>query len=211
VRVATPETDAAWTRRACEATSRTLERQVAAAALGSAPPADPTATPGPARVTLRFEMSAADADVLRHTLARLRLDGGFGEDVEGGALLAETARRIGHDLDRRAAAGDDAPAASAPTAERFRVSIRRCPDCESAHVGDPQAPHHVEATDAACAECDAEVIDETAPPARRTHAVPPATRPRVFDRNGHRRAMPCCRKRQWLDLHHIRPELTGRA
>jgi hypothetical protein len=78
-------------------------------------------------------------------------------------------------------------------------------------VGDPQAPHHVEATDAACAECDAEVIDETAPPARRTHAVPPATRPRVFDRNGHRRAMPCCRKRQWLDLHHIRPELTGRA
>jgi hypothetical protein len=188
VRIATPETDAAWTQRACESTSRTLERQVAAAGLGSPPPDDPTLTPGPARVTLRFEMSAAHADVLRHALARLRLEGGFGDDVDDGLLLAEMARRTAHDLDRDATAGDDANAAPAPTAERFRVSIHRCPTCESTHMGDPQAPHGADPTDAACAECDAEVLDETAPLVRLTHAIPPATRRRVL---AGRRQTPC--------------------
>jgi hypothetical protein len=209
VRVATPETDAAWTQRACESTSRTLERQVAAASLGSPPPEGPALTPGPARVTLRFEMSAASADVLRFVLARLRLEGGFGDDVDNGLLLAEMARRIAHDLDLNAAARNDANAAPAPTAERFRVSIHRCPDCENAHVGDPQARHHVDATDAACAECDAEVLDETAPRLRLTHTIPPATRRRVFERDGHRCAVPYCRNRLWLDLHHIRPRHAG--
>jgi hypothetical protein len=124
VRVATPETDAAWTQRACESTSRTLERQVAAAGFGSPPPDDPTLAPAPARVTLRFEMSAANAEVLRHALARLRLDGGFGDDVDDGQLLAEMARRIAHDLDREAAAGDDAnaPPAPPPSGSGFRFT-----------------------------------------------------------------------------------------
>jgi hypothetical protein len=205
IRVATTETDAAWTQRACESTSRTLERQGAAATPGSPPPDDPTLTPGPARLTLRFEMSAAQAEVLRHTLARLRLDGGFGDDVDDGLLLAEMARRIAHDLD--AAASEDTT--SAPTAERFRVSIHRCPSCENTHVGDPRAPHQTDTTDAACAECDAEVLDETAPGQRLTHAIPPATRRRVIERDGHRCAVPYCRNRLWLDLHHIRPRHAG--
>jgi hypothetical protein len=92
-RVATPETDAAWTTRALETTNRALERQVAAAQRGDAPPADPDAEPGPARVRVTVAMSAADADVLAAAFARLRLDGGFGTDVENGTLLAEMARR----------------------------------------------------------------------------------------------------------------------
>jgi hypothetical protein len=42
-RIATPETDAAWTHRASETTNRALERQVAAAQRGDAPPPDPRA------------------------------------------------------------------------------------------------------------------------------------------------------------------------
>jgi hypothetical protein len=42
-----------------------------------------------------------------------------------------------------------------------------------------------------------------------THAIPPATRRRVFERDGHRCAVPYCRNRLWLDLHHIRPRHAG--
>jgi 5-methylcytosine-specific restriction endonuclease McrA len=67
-------------------------------------------------------------------------------------------------------------------------------------------PEH---TDLACAECDAEVLDLTAPKPRLTHAIPPATRRKVFEQHGHRCAVPHCRNRLWLDLHHIRPRSQG--
>jgi glucose/arabinose dehydrogenase len=61
-----------------------------------------------------------------------------------------------------------------PTAERFRVSIDHCPNCEDTpDVGDPQSPEH---TNLACAECDAEMLDLKAAKPRLTHAIPLATR-----------------------------------
>jgi hypothetical protein len=197
-RVATPDTDAAWTERACVSTSRVLERQVAAARRGETPPPDPAALPASPRVLLRFDVSAADAEVIRATLARLRLQGGFGADCDDGVLLADLARSALIDLEQ-------AP----PTAERFRVSIHHCPSCESTHLGDPQAPHASDHTDLACAECDAEMLDLTVPKPRLTHAIPPATRRKVFEQHGHRCAVPHCRNRLWLDLHHIRPRSQG--
>jgi hypothetical protein len=91
------------------------------------------------------------------------------------------------------------------------VTLHRCPDCEKTHVGDPAAPNRADATDLACAECDAEVLDLTKPdPAPRLkHGIPPATRRRVFEQYGHRCAVPHCRNRLWLDLHHIRPRAAG--
>ncbi len=204
-RVATPDTDAAWTERACVSTSRVLERQVAAARRGEPPPDDPTAMPGSPRVTLRFELSAGDAEVVRATLARLRLLGGFGTDCDDGVLLADLARNALAVIDE----APDGAGATPPTAERFRVSIHHCPDCENAHVGDPKAPHAVENTYLACAECDAEVLDLRASTPRLTHAIPPATRRKVFEQHDHRCAVPHCRNRLWLDLHHIRPRHAG--
>jgi hypothetical protein len=208
-RIATPETDAAWTRRASETTNRALERQVAAAQRGDAPPPDPHAEPGPARVRVTVSMSAADADVLAAAFARLRLDGGFGADVENGTLLAEMARRMLAVLEADRTEATATP--DAPTAERFRVTLHLCPDCEKTHVGDRSAPNRADPTDLACAECDAEHLDLTKPdPAPRlTHAIPPATRRRVFEQYGHRCAVPHCRNRLWLDLHHIRPRAAG--
>ncbi|MCK6572739.1 HNH endonuclease [Myxococcota bacterium] len=208
-RVATSETDAAWTTRALETTNRALERQVAAARSGDAPPADPRAEPGPARVRVTVTLSAADAEVLTAAFARLRLDGGFGTDVENGTLLAEMARRTLAVLE--AAAADPENGAGAPTAERFRVTLHHCPDCEKTHVCDPTAPNRADATDLACAGCDAEHLDLTQsdPAPRLKHAIPPATRRRVFEQFGHRCAVPHCRNRLWLDLHHIRPRAAG--
>jgi hypothetical protein len=205
-RVATPDTDAAWTERACASTSRVLERQVAAARRGDTPPDNPAALPGSPRVTLRFDLSAADAEVVRATLARLRLQGGFGTGCDDGVLLADLARNALIAMEK-----DPAATEAPPTAERFRVSIHHCPACENTYVGDPQAPRAVEHTDLACAECDAEVLDLTAPaPAPRlAHAIPPATRRKVFEEHEHRCAVPHCRNRLWLDLHHIRPRHAG--
>ena len=201
-RVATPDTDAAWTERACASTSRVLERQVAAARRGDPPPPDPAALPASPRVTLRFDLSAADAETLRAALARLRLSGGFGPDCDDGVLLADLARNALHAMEQR-------PAREPPTAERYRVSIHHCPTCERTHVGDPQAPHAAEPTDLACAECDAEVLDLTAPKPRLSHAIPPATRRQIFEQHGHRCAVPHCRNLMWLDLHHVRPRHAG--
>jgi hypothetical protein len=53
-------------------------------------------------VTLRFDVSAADAEVIRATLARLRLQGGFGADCDDGVLLADLARNALVDLEQRA-------------------------------------------------------------------------------------------------------------
>ena len=197
-RVATPDTDAAWTERACVSTSRVLERQVAAVRRGDTPPPDPAALPASPRMTLRFDVSAADAEVIRATLARLRLQAGFGADCDDGVLLADLARNALIKMEQ-----------VPPTAERFRVSIHHCPSCEKTHVGDPQAPSDPDHTDVACAECDAEILDLTAPKPRLTHAIPPATRRKVFEQHGHRCAVPHCRNRLWLDLHHIRPRSLG--
>ena len=153
------------------------------------------------RVTVT--MSAADADVLAAAFARLRLDGGFGTDVENGTLLAEMARRTVAVIEA------DAAAAEAPVAERFRVTLHHCPACGKTHVGDPEARQHADATDLACAECDAEYLDLTGPTPRLQHAIPPATRRRVFEQYDHRCAVPHCRNRRWLDLHHIRPRAEG--
>lgn len=202
VRVATPETDAAWNERACATTSRELERDVAAARKGDLPPEATGPLLGPARVALRFDMSAAEAEAVRAALSRLRLRGGLGPEADDGALLADLAR---HALQTMESLDDRA----APTAERYRVTIRHCPDCQATHVGHPEEPHAAEHTDCACAECDAEVLDLTVAKPRLRHAVPPATRRKVFEQHGHRCAVPHCRNRLWLDLHHIRPRHAG--
>jgi hypothetical protein len=108
-------------------------------------------------VTLRFDVSAADAEVIRATLARLRLQGGFGADCDDGVLLADLARN-----------GLVEEEQLPPTAEGFRVSIHHCPRCEDTHLGDPQAPSAPEHTGLACAKCDAQVLNLTAPRPRLT-------------------------------------------
>lgn len=197
VRVATPETDSAWTSRAVVATNRDLERQVSAARPGEPPPAEDTWRAGPARVRLSLELDAAQAETLGAALVRLRHEGGFGPDAGDGLLLVEMARAALLQMDTAA------EASGAPAAERYRITVRHCPTCERAHVGDRDATPEVLAE----AACDAERLEKSGVPL--SHVVPPATRRRVLERHGHRCAVPHCRNRLWVDLHHIRPRSLG--
>src|SRR5688500_18972257 len=120
-RVATAETDAAWTERAMHSDSRTLEKLVAQANPGD-PPAEPgQATPGPARVKVTFELEAADAELLWRAFRLQRQAGEHGPETSdgGGPLLAALA---GHFLTAP-------PVEGTPSPERFRVVLDHCPSC----------------------------------------------------------------------------------
>ena len=130
VRIATPETEAAWVERAIRTNSRSIERDVAASPFGALPP-DGASTPdaAPARRRVVFEMEAADAETLLQALALLRARGDIDRhEVEDGALLAALARAA---IQR--AESDDA----SPTGERYRVVLQSCPVCSATRAIPP--------------------------------------------------------------------------
>jgi len=206
VRVATGETDAAWTERALSATSRELERQVAACREGEPPPASEDVPLRPARVRMTFTLESADAQVLTRALKvlRRRLETGSDEDDDG-ALLAEMARRV---LAEPVESSGETAASDQPVPpERHRVVLELCPRCQGARAGEHAVSEEVlgEAT------CDAEVVDLRPGPGqgRLTHQVPPARRRAVLHGHGTRCAVPYCRSTLWLDVHHILPRVAG--
>ena len=197
LRVLTADNEAAWVEAARTRSSRELEHAVASSLVGEAPPhvGSPKA---PARVRVVFTLDTVDAEVLRAALAQVRAATGVSrEDVDDGALLASLARRALHDAD----------AASAPTAERYRVVVAHCPDC-----GRTEGPT-AELTDTAVREaaCDAELVDLGPGPdhGHRARTVPPAVRRAVLHRDGARCRVPGCTNHLWLDQHHVVPRSVG--
>lgn len=203
-KVATPETDAAWTDRASQATSRELEALVARTPAGAVPPAEgEPAAARPRRRRLVYELDAADAELVERALRTLRLAGEHGPETSASDLLVEMARRL--------LASEVADAVPAPPAagERYRVVLHTCATCgQDPHVGGSGDP-----ISRVIAECDSERVD--ARPGREavdlTHVVPPAVRRRVLHRHGERCAVPYCRNRQFLDIHHVVPRAAGRT
>jgi 5-methylcytosine-specific restriction endonuclease McrA len=191
VGVATSATESAWLERALALTSRDLERHVRSAR-GGLPPSEEEVEKGPARVRLVIEMDAADAEVLRDAMALLRgLTGDGADAVDDGSLLAEMARRVVH----------DAEPGESPTGERYVTVLEHCPRCRhTAGVDSEVTDTHV-----GLAGCDGEVV-EMRPGPERGHAsktIPPAVRRAVLLRDRHRCAVPGCRNRIWVNLHHV--------
>ena len=123
VRVATPETEAAWSERVLEVGARRLEREVAACKPGDLPPAiDDIELPS--RVVLRFDVATGDAMVVRKALAVLRAQAGTGDgagdDADDGVLLASLAR-----IALRESHCEERPMPE----ERYRVVLQECPTC----------------------------------------------------------------------------------
>lgn len=211
IKVATPETDSEWVTRARTATSRDLEALVAHTRPGEKPP-DPRTqlSRGPVRSVLRFELDVADADIVRRALRLLRLEGEHGVETSDAQLLTEMARRL--------LASENAPQVPAPAAAdaRYRVVVHTGrSDAAVPQVGDTE----VDTATAEMTACDAELL--TVGPAsadaagvnegsdRLTHVVTPAVRRRVIHRFGDRCAVPYCRCRQFLDIHHVVPRSQG--
>lgn len=190
MRVATPANEAAWVERASGLRSRDLERHVSQARDGQPPPFDEVGK-GPSRRRLVFDLDAQDADVIRAALAALRAAANVSDrEIEDGALLAEMARRVLHDLHGE----------QAPTAERYRTVLERCPDCALTTGLDAE----VNETHVGMARCDGETQEMDEP--RRGYlrrGVPPATRRAVLHRDRQWCAVPACSNTLWLDVHHV--------
>ncbi len=188
LRVATPETDAAWTEAAATRTSRDLEALVRAERVD----AD---LKEPARKRLVLTLDAADAERIAVWLAAQRA--ATPDQVDDGALLAALCTA---DLERM-------PDADAPSGERYRVHVQRCDHCQHETCPD----HELSEEAAGEAACDAEVVDLTGGPhhGRLTRAIPPRVRRAVLGAYGGCCGIPGCRNRLWVDVHHIVARALG--
>src|SRR5436190_2131456 len=90
IRVATPDTEAAWIVHAKEVSCRVLEHDIARSQIGDLPPGGPVVPePKPARRRIVIEMEAADAEIYFQFLVQARLRAQLNEEeVEDGVLVA---------------------------------------------------------------------------------------------------------------------------
>jgi hypothetical protein len=193
VRVATPETEAAWTEIARTVTNRVLECAIAAAEDGL-PPTHVALEdlPGPVRMTIRLDRESAE--ILHATLTWLRSSSGItAKDLDDGQLLALMAQRL----------LADANPVTAPSPDRARFVVVNAAGVDRA---DPvQAELHAEA------RCDAQVVEMAHGPERghASHTIPPATRRAVLYRDNRQCQVPDCTNRMWLDIHHVEHRADG--
>ena len=196
-RVATPDTDAAWTELAATSPSRVVERAVRDARNAAADP-----HVGAALTRVVVQCTASEAETLRALLQWMRgraaLSGEDDEAVRDGALLAMAAQRLMH----------DAPPAEAPTSERHRIVLAHCPDCRQTTT-----LHGAPADDTTVLEarCSGDVVDLRPGPKQGylTSTIPPATRRAVLLRDLLQCRVPGCTNCIWIDLHHVRPRHWG--
>ena len=193
VRVATPDTDRAWTERAKTESARVIERDVSMARRGEGPTeGKPDPLKKPARTRVTFEMETADAEILRAALAVLRGQSNLNAaEVEDGALLAAMARQVIH----------QAEPPDSPTGERYQIVLHECVRCRE--ISSPTA--EVSDTIAAESACDAVIVDMRPGPKQghATRAIAPALRRKLEFRAGHACEIPDCSCRLWLDIHHV--------
>jgi hypothetical protein len=192
-RVADRHSAAAWVEFALQATSREIEQRIRKAAPGDTPDEAATReddTRG-ARVRLVIECEAPDAAVIASAMAAVRAQ--CVDPIDDGAALAMIAR---HSLE--APQKQEKPLSGEP----YRVVLRHCPECERTTTVDGEVVSDTIASEAAC---DCEVIDLLPGPhlGHLTRAIPETLRRRVLDRDDWKCAVPHCRNRHWIDVHHL--------
>jgi 5-methylcytosine-specific restriction endonuclease McrA len=88
----------------------------------------------------------------------------------------------------------------------YQILIQRCPDCEAASVPTSRGDRRISRAQLETALCDAKLKREGE---RNTSTLPPRVRKRALERDRHRCAMPGCRSRHFLHVHHIRAREDG--
>ena len=189
------DNEADWVERAKGIPVRELERQVYGLYAGSPPPT-PEETHdvrGDSRRRFIVELYSQEEQIVRDALAVLRAQADDA-DVTDGDLLAQMARAVL----QMAESGE-----AAPTSEPYRIVLEHCPEClRTVGVED-------EVSDTLVAEacCNAEVVDLTPGAGERRgrlgRAIPLRTQRAVFHEAGYGCAVPGCRGRLWLHLHHL--------
>jgi len=193
--VANRETEAAWIDRMRGHTNRELERMVRATQYGQPPPDGVPPDSNPMR-RIQFEVPASHADIIFQAIKRRRFELGDGGDgVTDGEIFAEICLE---DVTRQPAPPEAEPEGGDP----YRILVHQCPTCEHATCGDRPLTDVV----ADEASCDALITDMRPGPSQgtTTHAVPPKARMIALSRHEFCCAVPGCRNRWWLHIHHLR-------
>jgi len=216
-RVATPETEKIWLKRAQGCTSRQVEKLVSGRKPGDVPesPADPALE----LHVIRFEVKNDTRATLREAIAKLRQ--AAGEHLDDDAILLLLARHV------LAGPTDDGRAS-------YQIAMDLCEDCQRAKQLADGETIHVSPEIAHMAQCDAQwvpsahlstnshlstsahlstnsrVSTNSAPAVERaTQDVAPAIRRQVLRRDHHRCQVPGCSHATFVDVHHIETRADG--
>jgi len=208
-RVATAETESEWLGAATARTVREVEQMVSGHKPGDRPtdPADDAAR----RHVLRLEVSAQTLGLFRDATSKLTQEAGH--HLSDDDLMQLMARTV-------LASATNSPAAEGAAAEadagrsNYQIAVTVCERCGRGEqeAGADSLPISAEAVEAA--RCDAQIVPTIAPhvgerPARASQTIPPATRRLVLRRHRNRCAVPGCRHRTFIDLHHIDRRADG--
>lgn len=200
-RVAVPDTEFEWLDFAAGKTARQLEAQIVGARRGDSPstPRDPSLR----RHVLRFEVSPETLALFREAMSQLRRRSDARLDDD--ALLLTMARSV------LGGPGDEGRSS-------YQVSLQVCTECGGGAQLASGELIPVSADVIAQAECDGQLLPDTAPPAndahvgvrkRATQVIPPARRRAILRRDHHCCRVPGCSKSTFVDVHHIQSREEG--
>jgi hypothetical protein len=228
-RIATAETEQAWTQWAAGKSARQIERAVARRHVGDAP-----GDPGDPRLVthrLSFKVKAETLAMFRDLQSMIRAE--MGGRVEDDDMLMEIARRaLGGPQDEGRAS--------------YQVAVTRCDSCGETAIEAGGESYRVDESVAQMAECDAQQLGRVdgggmtaghgphvgapqpvsdgphvgAPQPvsdgphvgviqRATQTIPPATRRAVMRRHHKRCAVTGCQNHRFVDVHHCDPRAEG--
>lgn len=197
VRVVTPETEAAWLERALQLSAEELETQVARSKKG-APPARRLMTSALNAATTRMvvDLPAEEMELVTRALDEVRR--------QAGATLSAA-----ESLVFLAADFLSGPAGEVKTAERYTVVVHLGEEgtawTESSHGTAPLKPEVLSRL-----LCDSTLrLQREEMLSRGTRTVSEVTRRAVGVRDGRCCRVPGCKRRLWLDLHHLKPWAEG--
>jgi hypothetical protein len=198
-RTMTPETEDAWLEAARNKSVHEIEQMVAGHAKGDLP-TDP-ARPEIITRVVRFDVRPATYARLRE--ARAVLEKEHGQRLDDDAFIAALCSAV---LDREPA-GDDTDRGRAA----FQVATTICEQCERGWQEGGGVTVEVDAAEVERASCDAQWVGslDSDEPERATQNVPPRVRRFVWRRDRGTCAVPGCRSKRFLQIHHITAREDG--
>lgn len=117
--------------------------------------------------------------------------------LEGGE--AEVSRQ-----ENPAARGDLGPRGPKPSP--YHIVIYECEHCRKSHVQTDRGARPLSGAEQEAASCDAIIAR---PGERRRQTIPPRTKEAVLKRDGHQCRAPGCKRRRYLEIHHVIPRAKG--
>ncbi len=196
-RVVTPQTEEAFRDAARGKTSAEVQRLVSGRTRGDTP----ETPPDPKRIKRRVVLELDGEDYEMWQRMRAALADEHGDHLEDAELAKTIIRRV---LEPAVPAGRTTPPA-------VMHCVTTCRDCKKSWTSGSAEQRPLSASQVARALCDCVHIGdlETDARTRPTSEIPNALRRKVFARDGFKCAVPGCRSRRCLDVHHRIPRAFG--